>query len=356
MVGRPGPVVLFGSGETSASGRKVYDWLLGQLPQPTRVAVLETPAGFELNSAQVAGRVADFLRERLQNYHPQVTVVPARRRGTPFSPDDPALLAPLLQAGAIFLGPGSPTYAIRQLRDSLAWSYVLGRHRLGAAVILASAAAIAVSARALPVYEIYKVGEDLGWRAGLDFFGPYGLALAVISHWDNAEGGADLDTSRCYMGRVRFEQLVALLSPEVAVVGIDEHTALVVDLGAETCRVMGLGGVTLLHAGRETRFRSGQTFSVARLGPFQPLPPDTRLPERVWQAALASQAEAEATAVPEAPPPEVLALAAARAAARAHRDWPAADALRARIAALGWQVVDSPEGSRLIPSPAGSRA
>ena len=114
MAERPGLVVLFGSGETSASGRKVHDWLLGRLSPPIQLAVLETPAGFELNSAQVAGRVADFFSHRLQNYRPQVTVVPARKRGTPFSPDDPAIVAPLLVANLIFLGPGSPTYAVRR--------------------------------------------------------------------------------------------------------------------------------------------------------------------------------------------------------------------------------------------------
>ncbi len=86
---KPGPVVLFGSGETSPSGRKVFDLILKRLPASPRLALLETPAGFELNSAQVIGRVADFLEHRLQNYQPQVTVVPARKRGSEFSPDDP---------------------------------------------------------------------------------------------------------------------------------------------------------------------------------------------------------------------------------------------------------------------------
>ena len=91
MAEGPGLIVLFGSGETSASGRKVFDWLLRRLPVPVRVAILETPAGFELNSPQVAGRIGEFLSHRLQNYRPQVTIVPARKRGTPFSPDDPGL-------------------------------------------------------------------------------------------------------------------------------------------------------------------------------------------------------------------------------------------------------------------------
>ena len=346
MSERPGLVALFGSGETSASGRKVYDWLLGHLSPPIQVAVLETPAGFELNSALVAGRVADFFRHRLQNYRPQVTVVPARKRGTPFSPDDLAIVAPLLVANVIFLGPGSPTYAVRQLRDSLAWQIVVAGHRLGAAVILASAALIAASARALPVYEIYKVGEEPRWHDGLDFFGPYGLSLVFVSHWNNREGGADLDTSRCFMGKARFAQLLALLPAEVTVVGIDEHTALVVDLEAETCRVMGRGGVTLLRGGGEERFARGQTFPIGELGPFQRPEPQSGIPLEVWRRVLAARSRVKVTPEPSS---EVLALVEEREAARARRDWAAADALRQRIAALGWRVKDTPTGPSLEP-------
>jgi cysteinyl-tRNA synthetase len=43
----------------------------------------------------------------------------------------------------------------------------------------------------------------------------------------------------------------------------------------------------------------------------------------------------------------VLALVEERQAARLRKDWPASDALRQRIAGLGWQVLDTPEGPRL---------
>ena len=59
-----GPIVLFGSGETSSSGQRIFDQLFRQLPEKPRVSLLETPAGFELNSPQVANRVADFFHRR----------------------------------------------------------------------------------------------------------------------------------------------------------------------------------------------------------------------------------------------------------------------------------------------------
>jgi hypothetical protein len=124
----------------------------------------------------------------------------------------------------LFLGPGSPTYTVRQLAGSLVWHMLLARHRRGAAVIMASAATIAVGALALPVYEIYKVGSELHWQPGLDLLGPYGLSLVVVPHWNNTEGGKDLDTSHCFMGRERWTQLETLLPPSVTTVGIDEHS------------------------------------------------------------------------------------------------------------------------------------
>lgn len=345
-----GLVVLFGSGETSASGRKIYDWLLSRLTPPVHISVLETPAGFELNSAQVAGQVADFIYQHLQNYNPQITVIPARKRGTPFSPNNPDIIAPLLQANMIFLGPGSPTYAVRQLRDSLAWHTLVGRHRLGAAIVLASAAALAASMLTLPVYEIYKVGEEPHWQPGLDFLGAYGLSLVFIPHWNNTDGGASLDTSRCYMGQSRFEQLLALLPPGGKVVGLDEHTALVLDLDGGIGQVMGRGSVTLLQEGSEQRLTSGQTFPLSELGPLRLPPPEAGLPAHIWQAVQTTHFQTSLPpADPSGPSEEVLALLAERQAARVQREWASADALRELIAELGWQVLDTPDGPQLEP-------
>jgi hypothetical protein len=339
----PGPVVLFGSGETSSSGGHTFEAVAQRLPRPLRIAILETPAGFEPNSADVAGRVAGFLSRRLQNDHPAIDVIPARQRHTPFSPDNPALIRPLLEANLIFLGPGSPTYAVRQLRGSLAWHTLLARHRLGAAIVLASAGTIAASAHALPVYEIYKVGEDVHWRVGLDLFGPFGLALVLIPHWNSTEGGAGLDTSRCFMGQARFAQLQRLLPSGVTVVGIDENTALGIDLDSTQCEVMGGGDVTLIAPRGAPAPIGQQSFPITELGPFRRPERGAGIPAAVWQAALAAQA------APPRVPPRVMALVEERQAARARHDWAAADALRERVAELGWHVMDSPEGPRLEP-------
>jgi len=345
---RPGPVVLLSSGETAPSGRRVMEWLLNQWPPSVRIALLETPAGFQPNSELVAEKVADFVRHHLQNHQPQVDVVPARKLGTAFSPDDAEIVAPLRQADIIYAGAGSPTYAVRQLINTLTWRTLLARHRQGAGVVFASATTIAASAQALPVYEIYKVGEDLHWMPGLDFFGAYGLPLALVGHWDNKEGGADLDTSRGFVGQARFEEMRAKLPPEVKVVGIDEHTALIVDFEASMCHVMGLGGVTLCRQEEEHRYLDGETFPITELGSFAM--PDLRsgIPEDVWRQVEEAQRHRQAEG-PAGPSAEVVALAEQREAARAQRDWNQSDALRDQIAAHGWQVRDTPDGPELVP-------
>ena len=101
-----GPIALLGSGETSLTGGRIFGTIARRLPRPVNIALLETPAGFELNSPQIAWWVGEFIKTRLQNYNPIVDVVPARKRGMPFSPDDPNILQPLLQADIIFMSPG----------------------------------------------------------------------------------------------------------------------------------------------------------------------------------------------------------------------------------------------------------
>ena len=342
----PGQVVLFGSGETAAAGGGIFEILACALPVPLHIAILETPAGFELNSEQVARRVADFLSRRLQNYQPQIDLVPARKKGTLLSPDNPDLIGPMRQADVIFLGAGSPTYATRQLRDSLAWHTLLARHRLGGVIVLASAATLAASAKTLPVYDIYKVGAELHSQAGLDLFGAFGLELIFVPHWNNSEGGVELDTSRCFMGQERFHRLSALLSSTVTVVGIDEHTALLFDFTRSTCSVAGVGGVTILRREQKERFRGGDQFLFQDLGAFRMPELQMGIPAAIW--AQVQQASAQDSAGLQ-PPTAVLTLVDQRQAAREARHWARADQLRDQIETLGWKIADTPAGPVVAP-------
>lgn len=345
----PGLVVMLGSGETAPTTRKVYKWLFDRLGEAIHIGILETPAGFEPNSDRVAGRVAKFITHRLQNFQPQTTIIPARKRGTPCSPDNAGIISPLYATNINYLGAGSPTYAVRQLQDTLAWHTLVARHRLGASIILASASTLAFGAHTMPVYEIYKVGEDLHWHLGLDFFGLYGLSLVFVPHWNNTEGGAELDTSRCYMGQERFNQLLTLLPPNQTVVGIDEHTALVLDFPERKCRVMGKGGVTLIKNNRERRFESDQNFDMTELGPYTIHPPENIVPPDIWRKVLAAHDNNQNDSNSAQPSATVLALVNDREDARAKKDWATADHLRDQIEAHGWNLMDTPSGPQLQP-------
>lgn len=339
----PGAIVLFGSGETAAVGREALRWLRWTGRAPRAVAILETPAGFEPNAEEVAARWGRFIRRQREAKGAELTQLPMRRRGTALSPDDAELARPLLGADLIVLGAGSPTYAVRQLRGSVAWEHAEAAHLLGASLLLASAAAIAIGTWALPVYEIYKVGEDPHWNDGLRLLGRYGLDVAVVTHWDNTDGGATLDTSRCFMGEARFSELLAMLPAQACVVGIDEHTALAIDPAQSSAQVLGKGDVTVTRGSSAASYAAGATFPLAVLGPFALPSVAAAVADATARAVRDARSEREAPR----PPADVEALVAARERARAARDWSTADRLRRKITGSGWRIDDTPDGPRL---------
>ena len=341
-----GQIAFLGSGETSLAGGRIFESLARTVRGPLRIALIETPAGFELNSAQVVGRVGDFMKSRLQNYRPVVDVIPARKRNSPYSPDDPEIVKPLLHANMIFMGPGSPTYAIRQLKDTLTWDVIRARHRLGATLIFASAATISIGAHALPVYEIYKVGQDVHIVDGLNLFADFGLHVSFIPHWNNAEGGVDLDTSRCFIGMDRFAEWCGMVPIENETVGLDEHTGLIIDFETGLCEVSGVSSVSLVRECNPEMYASGAKFPLSELGEFYiPVPIDKDIPAHVWEMCL--------NAPPldgDEPSDEVLDLMQQRAQARLDKNWAESDKLRDEISARGWTVQDSKDGSKLVKS------
>ena len=120
----------------------------------------------------------------------------------------------------------------------------------GGCVVFASAAALTLGRYTVPVYEIYKVGADPVWADGLDLLGDWlGPDVAVIPHYDNAEGG-NHDTRFCYLGERRLAMLEAQLPDDGWVLGVDEHTGCVFDLDAGTATVVGNGVVTVRRARR----------------------------------------------------------------------------------------------------------
>jgi hypothetical protein len=256
-----GTITLIGSGEFGEAMGKVYRALLSRLPNPPNAAFLDTPAGFELNADAIYDKAAEYFSKRLE-LNLQRASFKNKTRASAI--DTAAALNVLRRADFIFAGPGSPSYAIHQWKQTPVWETVRDRMAHDAHLVFASAAAIAVSTFALPVYEIYKAGHDPYWLDGMNLFAALGMNLVIVPHWNNTEGGT-YDTRYCYMGEPRFREMERQLPGDAVVLGIDEYTACVFDLSAQTCRVMGTGNVTLRCDGQEWVFAPGETFAFETL-------------------------------------------------------------------------------------------
>lgn len=233
-------LVLFGSGEIAPSSVDIYRQLFLSLnKRDLNIALITTPAGFQPNVKAVYQEIKNFLLASLPDFNLTINLVFANRYE---QANDSQVVSQLDSADIIFTGPGSPTYAVKHLDNTLLINKIIERVKSGASLILASAATIAFSRYALPVYEIYKVGEELYWQPGLNVYHALWQDLTVIPHFNNTEGGANLDTSYCFIGKHRATQLLALLPPHTPVLGLDEHTALVVDLNSGEQQVRGKGG------------------------------------------------------------------------------------------------------------------
>jgi len=254
----PGTVTLMGSGELTASMSKVHQSIIARIEGPVRAVFLDTPAGFELNSDNLTQRAVEYVKRYVGVPCAVASFRSASQAGERETRD---ALRKLEQANYIFAGPGSPTYTVRNWRGTPVFDLMVRRLSEGAHIVLASAAAIAIGRYCLPVYEIYKVGEEPHWSDGLDLLSPYGLEPAIVTHWNNTEGGT-YDTRRCFMGESRFQVLESLLPESTVVLGVDEYTACVIDLAANECRVMASSGVTLRLNGEDTVFPSGSSFSL----------------------------------------------------------------------------------------------
>lgn len=264
----PRILTLMGSGETAPTMVKVHRAILERLgPPPVPAVLLDTPFGFQENATELAQRVIHYFAESLRAPI-EVASATTESLGGSARPietsDDPfaneRLMATVRDARYIFAGPGSPTYALRKWKGTVIPSLLTETLRHGGAVTFASAAALTLGVRTVPVYEVYKVGEDPFWLEGLDILSVTGLSAAVIPHYNNAEGGTH-DTRFCYLGERRLSALESELPDGAFVLGIDEHTAVVLDLDARTGTVAGNGVVTVRAAGRSRTWAAGETVS-----------------------------------------------------------------------------------------------
>lgn len=247
-----GRLVIMGSGETAPTMVKPHRAIFAAVGDAPAV-LLDTPYGFQSNAQDITERAVAYFAASVGR-----TVTPI---AWPVAPP-PGLqrekaLAAIRTAGWLFAGPGSPTYALRQWRDTPLPAELPNLLNRGGTVVFASAAALTLGSHTIPVYEIYKAGEEPAWAPGLDLIQSVtGLPVIAIPHYDNAEGGHH-DTRFCYLGEARLRAMEEMLPAGSFVLGVDEHTGLILELAARTAEVVGNGTVTIRAHGSSQVYPAG---------------------------------------------------------------------------------------------------
>ena len=257
----PRILTIMGSGETSPTMVSTHRMLVGKLPKPVRAALLDTPYGFQENAPELATKAVEYFNTSI-NVALDVAGLTEISAGDVLATEKGLQL--VADAQYVFAGPGSPSYALRQWSGTPLAGLLIKKLRSGGIVTFASAAALTLGKYTLPVYEIYKAGEPPRWLDGLDILSELGIKAALIPHYNNAEGGHH-DTRFCYMGERRLSFLERELPEDVYVLGVDEHTGVVLDVDADEATVVGKGVVTIRVRGASQEFASGTVIPLDKL-------------------------------------------------------------------------------------------
>lgn len=236
----PRLLVLMGSGENSPAMVTPHQKILKSFGKDSVRLNLDTPYGFQENADELTERIRGYFNT---NVGYEIKDVQARNTNA-------NTVAEINNADWVFSGPGSPTYALK-VWQSIGADKALADLLDRGALVLASAAAMSIGSKVMPVYEMYKVGEDPYWLDGLNLLEKaIGKKAAIIAHYNNTQGG-NHDTRFCFAGERRFKVLESLLDSETGILGIDEHTGIAFDLDNQSAEVFGKGSVTYRLNGDE---------------------------------------------------------------------------------------------------------
>jgi peptidase E len=357
-----GILALMGSGETAPGMTKVHRELLAGLSE-VQAANLDTTYGFQENVPQMTQKLVDYfktsLRTTLSSLHFTSFDGSSELERSIFKQDVRA-------ANYVFSGPGSPSFALSQWRPLRLVDDLVQVLNDGGVVCFASAAAVTVGAFGAPIYEIYKVGVEPYWLEGLNLTAFAGLNCTVVPHFDNTEG-ANYDTSRCYLGERRLALMESQLPLGVATLGIDEHTALFIDLERDTVRVLGKSHGYWRLDGTNRVLANGTTTQLDELRSVTPgnARPTPVAVESIIPGDPSALGHAVTSGGPDAldalarlvilatsggegfvdPTPLVEGLLNVRSNARANGQFGLADELRDVLVDAGIDIQDGPDGS-----------
>ncbi len=327
-----GVLALLGSGATGPGMTKIHRALLERAPSPVAVN-MNTPYGFQENVPQMTEKLQEYFRVSLLT-----DLVDGRLAHFDSASEDERrrFRHTVRDAGYVFAGPGSPSYALRQWQPLGVVEDLLSVLARNGVVCFSSAAALTLGTHTAPIYEIYKVGADLRWLEGLALTSAVGLASVVIPHYNNAEGG-NYDTSRCYLGERRLRVLEEQLPPGTPILGIDEHTACIIDLAEGSLTVQGKGQVHWRRAGTDDVIASGESIRLSELGATATTLPDVDVLEPVESVVDSG----EVTQLRRSREELVVLLEELRSRARADKDFAVADRIRDALVQAGLDVRDS---------------
>jgi cyanophycinase-like exopeptidase len=246
-----------GSGENAPTMVKFHRALMQEVGEGPKY-MIDTPYGFQVNADDLGAKYQQYFDESVGT---KIELAQWRRKDASVVEHE-RTLSQLQQASWVLAGPGSPSYALNQWSDTAIPTALADLVRRGGTLVTGSAAAATIGTHAIPVYEIYKVGEDPYWLAGLNLLGDLlGIRAAVVPHFDNREGGRH-DTSCCYIGLHRLEILETQLHDGAGIIGVDEHTAVLIELATGKVSVHGAGGLTLRQSGKSVFIASGESTTI----------------------------------------------------------------------------------------------
>jgi hypothetical protein len=357
-----GVLALLGSGETAPGMTKVHREIFSRIPNISAVN-LDTAYSFQLNVPQMSEKLEEYFAKSL---HVAVSTLHFASYERASELARTLFKEQVRQSNYVFAGPGSPTYALKQWSPLHLENDLLGVLDDDGTLCFASAAALTLGAYTAPIYEVYKVGiEEPQWREGLNVLAHRGLNCVIIPHFNNNEGG-NYDTRYCYLGEPRLLELERQLPEGVATLGVDEHTAAILDFNHDALSIKGRSNAYWRLNGESRLLANGSTTSLEELRTLTPptsTVPSVKLSEVVSTpvtlaevaagggdeglVALSRLVQMASTGGEGFIDPTTLVegVLSARVAARTNGQYELADELRNALIKAGIEVNDGPTGT-----------
>jgi len=235
---------LLGSGEFEDWAEPVDRWLVDHVSANTG-RVLVAPTACAPEGGAVWDRWANMGLEHYRAMGLEPEVLPLRSRE---DANDPAVVAALDGASAIFFSGGNPAYLSDVLRGSPLWEALRSAAGEGAIALGGCSAGTIVLGEKAPDSTFLDFNPAM-FHPGLALF----PAVEFAAHWDAID--------RFMPGAQRF--IRESLSPGNVHVFVDERTAMVGD--GDCWEVLGAGTITVGRGPVESVYRAGDAFAFSEV-------------------------------------------------------------------------------------------